>query len=119
MARRRLKTQICSTCSLIFTGDSCYRCAQQRAMGARLRAQTCKGSQCSECGVTFTVDRGDGKRIAIFPNGHGLSMFVLCFACGQTYERGGPAAIPNVLKDAQMAVFVSPVATPTATSLVQ
>jgi hypothetical protein len=83
---------------------------QRRQMKAWLKARTCKGSKCSECGVTFAVDRGDGKRVAIFPNGHGLSMFVLCFACGQTYERGGPRAMPNLLKEAQIAVFMSPVA---------
>jgi hypothetical protein len=92
---------------------------QRRQMKAWIKAHTRKGSKCSECGVTFTVDRGDGKRVAIFPNGHGFSAFVLCFKCGQTYERGGPAALPEVMKDAKLAIFLSPVATPTATSFVQ
>jgi hypothetical protein len=91
---------------------------QRQQIKAWTKAHSSKGECCAECRVTFTVDRGDGKRVAIFPNGHGVSMFVLCFACGQTYERGGPAAMPNILKETQMAVFMSPLATPPASSFV-
>jgi hypothetical protein len=128
MSRRRLKARICVTCSLVYMGDSCYRCAHGPhsrkndnrvdlavAMIERSRA----GQKCAECGATFLVDRGDRKRLAIFSNGHGYSYYMLCFKCGQVYERGGPKALPRVMEDCKMAVFMSQVATPVATSLVQ
>jgi len=107
MARRRLKTQICVTCSLIFTGDSCYRCAQQDWLTARTR----KGSQCSNCGLVFTVDRGDGKRLIIFPNGGGgTALYVVCRECGGRYQELGLAGLPNVARDSKITVFMSPYA---------
>jgi hypothetical protein len=90
----------------------------RRQVKAWIKEHTRSGSKCAECSVAFAVDRGDRKRLAIFPNGHGVSMFVLCFDCGQRYERGGPRAMPNILKEAQIAVFMSPVATPVSSSFV-
>jgi hypothetical protein len=118
MARRRLKTKVCSTCSLVFTGDSCSRCERPRTCGAAdeqpwlqsfIAARTCKGAQCSNCGVVFTVDQGDGKRLLIFPNGGGgTAFYVVCRECGQLYQRGGPTALPNVWRDCKLTVLMSP-----------
>ena len=78
-------------------------------MGAWFEAHTCKGAKCSECSTTFTADRGDGKRLAMFPNGTGgLSFYVLCKRCGAKYERDGLLAIPNVWRDCRITTLMSP-----------
>jgi hypothetical protein len=67
-----------------------------------------KGATCAECDSTFSVDSGDGKRVAIFPNGAGgLAFYVLCRPCGSEYEKRGKAAIPNVSKDSLITALMS------------
>jgi hypothetical protein len=85
-----------------------------------LKAHTRKGARCSECSATFTADRGDGKRIAIFPNGAGgLALYVLCKSCGAKYEMDRQLAIPNVWKDCRVTALMSPYAALAAPTLLQ
>jgi hypothetical protein len=82
---------------------------QRRQMEAWLTAHTRKGARCSECSVVFTVDQGDGKRLAHFPNGAGgTAFYVLCKICGCNYERDGLSAIPNVQRDSKITATMSP-----------
>jgi hypothetical protein len=56
---------------------------QRKQVKAFIAAHSCKGAKCAECGSLFTVSRGDGKKVAIFPNGvGGISLYVLCAPCG-------------------------------------
>ncbi len=56
-----------------------------------------EGAACAECSSIFIVGRGDGKKVAIFPNGGGgIAFYVLCARCACDYEKRGKAAIPNV-----------------------
>jgi hypothetical protein len=82
---------------------------QRRQMEAWLAARTRKGSQCSNCAVVFSVDHGDGKQIAIFPNGGGgIAFYVLCRDCGALYRAMGLAGLPEVQKDCRITVAMSP-----------
>lgn len=70
-----------------------------------------KGARCAECDALFTSDRGDGKTLATFRNdAGGLSLYVLCKACGTDYKKRGPAAIPNSYSDARITALTSPYA---------
>lgn len=79
-----------------------------RALKAFITAHSRKGATCAECSSIFTADRGDGKKVAIFPNGAGgISVYVLCRPCGVAYVKHGKAAIPNVCKDSLITVLMS------------
>jgi len=81
---------------------------QRRQVEAWLRAHTCAGAKCSECSVIFIADEGDGKKLAIFPNGAGgTAFYVLCNSCGIKYERDGQSAIPNVYRDSKITALMS------------
>jgi hypothetical protein len=81
---------------------------QRKQVKAFLAAHSCKGAKCAECGSIFTVDSGDGKKVAIFPNGvGGISLYVLCNTCGVDYEKRGTAAIPNAWKDSRITAAMS------------
>ncbi len=57
-----------------------------------LSEHTRKGARCAECQAPFKVHRGDGKKLAIFPNGAGgIALYVLCAKCGQSYRTLGLA----------------------------
>jgi hypothetical protein len=83
---------------------------QRKQAEAWLTEHTRRGTKCAECGTVFTVDRGDGKRLAFFPNGlpHGVALYVLCKPCGAKYEKFGLAGIPEVQKDCKVTVAMSP-----------
>jgi len=77
-----------------------------------------KGAACAECGSIFTVDSGDGKKVAMFPNGAGgIAFYVLCGSCSSDYEKHGKAAIPNVCKDSLITVLMSEYAPKTKASV--
>jgi hypothetical protein len=76
-----------------------------------VRTQGRAGQKCPECGVTFTVDHGDGKRLVSFPNGwRGQAFYVVCKPCGAIFEIYGPRALPNVWKDSCITGLISPYA---------
>lgn len=83
---------------------------QRRQVEAWIAERTRKGFKCSECGVTFTADRGDGKKLAVLPmpGGAGVSFYVLCNSCGVKLERDGQSAIPNTRRDSRIAGLMSP-----------
>ena len=63
-----------------------------------------KGAKCGECGCVFNVDTGDGKVVAMFPEGDGgLAIYVLCSACGANYKKRGPTAS----RDARITALMS------------
>jgi len=81
---------------------------QRKQLQAFIAAHSREGAQCAECAFIFTVNRGDGKKLAIFPNGAGgLAFYVLCALCGCDYEKRGKAAIPNVCKDSLITALMS------------
>jgi hypothetical protein len=74
-----------------------------------LAARTRKGVKCSNCGVIFAVDRGDGKKLVVFPNGAGgTAMYVVCAECGACAQDLGLDGIPEVARDSELTVLVSP-----------
>ena len=77
-----------------------------------------KGASCAECSSIFTVDRGDGKKVAIFNNGAGgIAFYVLCGPCACEYKKRGKAAIPNVCKDSLITVLMREYAPKTQASV--
>lgn len=82
---------------------------QRRQMEAWLDARSRKGSHCSNCGVVFQVDQGDGKKLVVFPNGGGgTAMYVVCRDCGARYQEMGLDGIPEVERDSKLTVLMSP-----------
>lgn len=72
-----------------------------------LHTQTRPGARCGNCGNSFTCGgAGRFKGIAGVPNGAGYSIYALCRTCARKLKRKGPAAIPNAVRDAELAALL-------------
>jgi hypothetical protein len=112
-ARRRLKTQVCASCSLIFTGDRCSRCPRtvdKPWFDDFIATRACKDAKCANCSAVFSVDRGDGKKLLVFPNGAGgTALYVVCKDCAARAQKMGlEDGIPEVARDSKLTVLMSP-----------